>query len=149
MKLFEILKQPTDKTCQQTCLAMITGTSVEYVISWFGDWGRDAKLAEDAIIFLAHHGIYLATFLEAKKGKTLDIEKNTIAKIDFTMEDRPALLVVKSERWEGKLHAVLWDGQQVLDPSVGKKRELKEFEIIEYWPLLFTDQQYQRIKEAL
>ena len=150
-KLFRQEKQPTDRTCQHTCLAMITGNTVEYVIKWFGDYGDMPLCSEDTIVFLAHHGVYLAIYAEGKDGKYLNLSKGTSLDISITLKHRPALLAVISERFEDTTHAVFWDGMKVLDPSplVKEPRTLESYKIIEYWPLLFTEQQFNRIDKAM
>lgn len=144
MKLFKALKQPDNKSCQHTVLAMIVGESVDYVKEWF-DW--DLPLgSDDAILFLAHHGIYLATFLKAKNDHIVisDIEDITFT---IPMKGRPAMLAVKSERYEGKLHAVLWTGKEVLDPNpnVKESRTLDSYKIVEIWPMIMTEERHESL----
>jgi len=150
MLLFETLKQPTDRTCQHTCLAMITGNTVEYVEDWFSHYGNDLPLiAEDAIIFLAHHGVYLAMYAISPNDEPMDIDgSEQVVTIPMKICDHPALIMVDSEQFPGKMHAVFWDGQNVLDPAYGTRRKLSEFKVREYWPVLLTEQQFERIKNS-
>jgi len=142
----ETFNQPTDLTCVHSCLALITGNSVQYVIDWFKESGDRALYSEDTIIFLAHHGTYLSCFVEAEERECLDIHKETTLNIQWPVEDRLALLSVKSERFEGMLHCVFWDGEKVLDPNpnVNRFRKLEEYNIMEFWPLLATEEVYKR-----
>lgn len=145
MEFFKTLKQSTNKTCMQTCLAMIVGESVEYVIDWLAN--NNALHSEDGIIFLCHHGIYPSMYAEFKKGAKLEDED----KIEFSipLKDRPALITVKSERFKDKLHSVFWDGKKIHDPSplVLKLRDINTYKIVEYWPLIMTQQHLDRMEE--
>ena len=68
--MMETIKQPTNRTCQHAVLAMVTDETVEYVIDWFNS---DAPLcADDVIIFLAHHGIYVSIFAGFSEPKKDD-----------------------------------------------------------------------------
>jgi len=49
------LQQPTPRTCTHTCLAMVTGESIESLIERFGD--RGLGFAEEACV-LIEHGIF-------------------------------------------------------------------------------------------
>ena len=139
MLLFEALKQMDDKSCLSTCLAMIVGESIEYVDGWFQ--GSNGRSADDAIIFLAHHGIFLAMYaIPAKGEKHMTLKGHEDLHFELSIVERPALVTVLSERFEGKLHAVFWDGEKVLDPSpyVVGPRSLESYKITEVWPLLLT-----------
>ena len=144
----ETLKQPTFKTCQHAVLAMIVSETVEYVIDWFGS---DAPLcAEDANIFLVHHGVYpsiFAGYVDAKKGDFYKFGMEDTIDFSVPLKNRPAILIVWSERFKDKHHAVFWDGNRVHDPNpnVLKPRSISTYKIIEYWPLLLTAQQHDRI----
>ncbi len=136
---FEMVKQPTDRTCSHSVLAMIVGESVDYVVEWLRNDG--ALTAEDTIIFLAHHGVYLAFYLNAEEDY-FELKKDSTIDLHFPLDERPALLTVMSERFEGKLHQVFWNGNKVMDPSPESEdlRDLDSYKVVEYWPLLWTDE---------
>ena len=142
------LKQPTDKTCVHTCLAMIVGESVDYVIDYLSNDGP--LCAEDMIIFLAHHGIYLSFFAQARSGQTLNLQGDDLLEVQLPLRDRPALITVRSERFLGKLHQCFWDGRNVQDPNplVQGPRGLKSYDIVEFWPLLLTEQRFAAVENA-
>lgn len=150
MLLLKALKQMDDRSCLTTCLAMIVEEPIEYVDAWFD--GSNGHSADDAIIFLAHHGIFLAMYAIPGDGNeymTLGGKED----LDFKMciVGRPALVTVLSERFEGKLHAVLWDGEKVFDPSplVIGPRSLDSYKIVEIWPLLLTEQRGKTLMGGL
>ena len=68
----KIINQTANDTCLACVLAMMVSQSEQYVLDWFGDLGTPRQ-DEDAYIFLAHHGIYLATYADltqiSKTGK--------------------------------------------------------------------------------
>lgn len=133
--------QPTDKTCSHACLALMVEKPVQYVIDWFGDYGDMAMDGTSSLIFLAHHGIFLAVFAVPKNGGWMEFDPDDSIELGWPVGGRPALLTVQSERFEGKLHSVFWDGEKVFDPSPlsTKCREIAEYKIVEYWPLLVND----------
>ena len=140
------LKQPTDCTCVHTVLAMITNTSVDYVIDWLSN--SSAVGAEDQIIFLAHHGIYLATYVQPHQdGTYLALTENEVLNVDFPIAKHPAIITVESERFEGRLHVIYWDGFRVHDPSpaVTEQRTLESYKVVEYWPIMMTAQRLSQI----
>lgn len=140
MKIALPFDQPDEHTCQHACLALITGKSIDYIIDWFGD--NHALNGEEAIIFLAHHGIYLASYAIPSKKEYMVLYPDNEINVVWPVNDRPALLVVQSERFDGKLHAVFWDGEKVFDPNplVEKPREISSYKIMEFWPLLINEE---------
>ena len=141
MLLFKALKQLDDHSCLTTCLAMIVQESIEYVDEFFQ--GSDGHSSGDALIFLAHHGIYLAMFAIPADGEeyiTLSGKENL--HFELAIKNRPALITVLSERFEGELHSVFWTGHEVFDPSplVIGPRSLESYKVVEVWPLLLTEQ---------
>lgn len=140
MQLFKALKQMDDKSCLTTCLAMIVQESTEYVEDWFQ--GSNGHTAEDAIIFLAHHGVFLAMYA-APIGSEEYVVLSGKEDLHFELSivNRPALITVLSERFPGKLHSVFWTGCTVFDPSprVVGPRSLDSYRIAEVWPLLFSE----------
>jgi hypothetical protein len=138
------LKQPTDKSCLTTCLAMLTDSSVQEVIEFIGH--GSPLTADDAILYLAHHGVYLAICVNlGKEGR--QINSNTEMSVNISLDQRPALLTVLSERFEGKLHSVIWDGRSVLDPNplVNGPQEIERYKVTEVWPLLMNSRVSKRM----
>ena len=137
--------QPNNKTCGQTCLAIMTDQTVEYVIDWLNT--DSGAFAEDCIIYLAHHGIYLGAYATVSEGEHFIVEDNDFEfQIGWPITGRPALLAVKSERFLGKEHWVFWDGEKIFDPSPlsPKCREISEYKIVDYFPLIVTEKVLER-----
>ena len=146
MLLFKALKQMDDRSCLTTCLAMIVGESIEYVEEFFR--GSNGRTAADAIIFLAHHGIFLGTFAIPADGEEyLTLSGKKDLQFELQLENQPALITVQSERFPDTLHSVFWNGYEVLDPSplVIGPRSLDSYEIVEVFPLLLTRQRAKRL----
>jgi len=119
----------------------MTGKTIDYVINWFGN--DHALDGTESVIFLAHHNMYLANYgIPAHKGEYITLEPSDEIDIKWSVGGHPALLVVQSERFEEKLHAVFWDGEKVFDPSplVKTWREISSYKIMEFWPLLIDEE---------
>lgn len=140
---FRRLTQPNDWTCWPTVAAMVTGATVEDVIAFLGHDGgeedptgplvsgkrRRALWDEEIMAYLATRGWTLGLWLNGQgeaKAK------------DWDWKEVPAVLFVKSERFEGCTHVVLWTGQVVLDPNpnAAPSRRLEEYEVKTWWPLI-------------
>uniref|UniRef100_A0A6M3IVG6 Uncharacterized protein n=1 Tax=viral metagenome TaxID=1070528 RepID=A0A6M3IVG6_9ZZZZ len=138
---FNPIKQPNNRTCMATCLAIIVGERTEYVLDWFQ--GNPSYTMEDAFIFLAHHGIYLGFFFRPIDDSFFTLDSNSEISLPlFPMKYRPCLLCVNSKRFMKKLHMVFWDGMDVLDPASGTKEDICSYEILEVWPLILTENRY-------
>lgn len=148
LRKFGPLKQPDSNTCFYACLAMIVGESVSYVKNWF----KSARplYPEDGVIFLAHHGIYLTHYsgFDDKSEDWMTLKENSTIEYYIPIAERPALLTVRSERFPGKLHVVLWDGQRVWDPNpqVLGPRRIDSYKIVQFWPLMLTEQRWKAMQ---
>lgn len=101
------LQQPNDVTCVHTCLAMVTGESVEALMERFGNRGLsfDSKAT-----VLVEHGIW---------------------PVNTTFQGHPFdfcgiyLVGTCSLNWPGKMHCVVveadGDGYRVHDPNKGRE----------------------------
>lgn len=144
---FTRLKQPNNWTCWPTVLAMITGKSVDDVIAFAGHDGgeedssgplvagvrRRAFWDQEAIIYLAAHGWTMGAWFD---GNPATVGATTQAWGCWSQHC--AVLVVKSHRFEGCTHVVLWDGEKVLDPNPEKPDacQLADYEIKQWWTLV-------------
>ncbi|NTX07015.1 hypothetical protein [Myxococcus sp. CA040A] len=100
MKALSWQAQPTNRTCGQTCVAMLTARSVAQVCEEMGRWGR----AGDS-------GIWLV--LQAH-GLEMDHAGAGRAPLSAT----PAILFLRHE--DETRHWALWTGARVLDPGCGE-----------------------------
>ena len=60
-------------------------------------------------------------------------------RIQFSVEDYPAYVVVKSKRFKQTMHAVYWDGEKILDPNPEIKKNglpIEQYEIISWFPII-------------
>jgi len=126
------IKQTRNNTCMHCVLGMLTKNSESYVINWFKNYGDGITLApEDAIIFLAHHGCYLASQITNKDN---DFGLRYTATINF--DGSELFICVDSEDFPGLDHVVYWDGEQVHDPNPNTKRiKLDEYDINYIYPI--------------
>ena len=102
-------KQPTDKTCTATCIAMILGIDVKTVIEEFQEGYHDDTLRPDGYLKKKN------TELRIRCGYSYEeIRFGTVY-----------ILVVPSLHIEATMHSVLVDTRQceitVLDPNQGRK----------------------------
>lgn len=150
---FKPLKQPTDWTCWPTVLAMVTGKTMEDVVAFIGHDGgaedadgvlvsgkrRRAVWDQEAIIYLAAHGWTMGAWFGGSPATV-----GATASDWGCWSQYPAVLVVKSQRFEGCTHVVLWDGASVLDPNPTKPErcQLGEYEIRQWWPLVHWGRQF-------
>jgi len=140
---FKLIEQTQYNTCLHCVLAMIVGETEEYVRSWF-KYIDPPLYDEDAFLFLAHHGIYLCLWLPLESRS---LNENDEISIIVGFKGRPAYIVVESETMESRYHAVLWDGERVLDPRKGV-RKLEEFKMYGFYPLMWTGQRSKKYEEA-
>ena len=141
MKIDRLI-QSDDKSCLPCVLGMMVGESEEYVKGWF-EYQDPPLTDEDAMIFLAHHGIYLSLLAAFDAKEPMEDLDNSEVKITF--DNRPAYVIVESERFPGRHHAVFWDGRNVLDPSPESKpkRRLSEYVVIGVYPMMMTAQRWE------
>lgn len=121
------ITQPVDWGCLPTVAAMIVGNEITYddVITEIGRDGKDTLGFEDIELsqYLLAHGFIVA---QAIRPKGTDTEQRIRWINSLGIMNSPAVVTVKSMRFENSEHVVLWTGQEVLDPNP---------EIIENLPL--------------
>jgi len=136
---YKIINQTQESTCGMCVLAMIVNKPEQYVLDWFkyidppiGD--------EDAFIFLAHHGKYLATCGMLKNQKTnkgVDISKIDIISVEWPMISE-SYMVVDSETREDWSHAVFWTGKEVFDPLHKTPQPLSNYKVRYIYPIMHS-----------
>lgn len=63
---------------------------------------------------------------------------NNKIRIEFSLKDFPAYVVVKSMRFKSNTHVIYWNGEKILDPNPEIKKDglpLEEYEIIKWFPI--------------
>ena len=146
----EIVRQSQNNTCLMCVLAMLVGETEQYVLDWFVNIDPPIN-DEDAYVFLAHHGIFLANYADLKplggNGKGVEISERQEFVVPYTLENRMAYLVVDSPNYEGRAHAVLWDGHQVYDPLKDAPQELCGYGVRKIYPMLFTEKRLEYFRK--
>ena len=138
--MFKIVQQSKDNTCVAAVLAMITNNTEQYVLDWFEH--QDAPFCDDdAIIFLAHHGIFFAvcgTIIDDnKQGK--DLSKFSTLEITYDLNKCTAYLIVESYTRKELSHAVLLKEGLIYDPLCNKPQKLNKYKVLYFYPLLITE----------
>ena len=151
---FERLIQPDDWSCYPQVACMIVGVDYKTFLAFNGHDGSEILYKDrehpkgrrcftDSEItkFLAHFGITTQGPYYPDKNAELD---------DVFYKEYPASLCVKSRRFEGSYHAVLWTGEHVLDPSPKAKEleKLEDYEIIS-WDYLSRDIHYEHTADRV
>jgi len=137
------MKQSDKVSCVAVVLAMIVGETEQYVRDWLGFSPPYTDL--DAALFLVHHGVILGTFIVFEDTKNHGMRPDRDYEVAFPIKDRPAYVLVKSERFPDLLHALFWDGEVVHDPNPESAdgRPLSEYEIHHWYPLTYTEERYK------
>lgn len=151
--------QPNNHTCVAAVAAMATGTTIDDVRAFLGKDGSSDDFAtaglytEEIVPYLKHHGLETGravlfnlinkpTWYEGGvPGATLvALGDVAIGGDRFWLQD-PALVTVRSKRFEGRLHQVLWTGEKVLDPSPSAQDEepLEAYHVTEWIGLWRTE----------
>lgn len=139
------IKQSNNKSCLASALAMMVDESEQYVLDWFENDGPPF-CDEDAYIFLAHHGIYLSLYCKPKEPISFDDVE--CLNVSLQLNGRPFYLVVESQGFPGKTHAILWDGYKVLDPNPEARNNpsLSNYKIVGFYPMMQTEERDRMFK---
>ena len=144
--MFDHIKQTESNTCMACVMAMIVGETEKYVLDWF-EHIDPPFYDEDAMIFLAHHGFFLAMglFISPEIKLTNKVMDDIGVSVSFT--GRPAFVIVQSPKTEGVVHAVLWDGKDVLDPLFDEKRNIEDYVVDTIFPITMSRRRYNKLME--
>jgi hypothetical protein len=134
MSVQPIYQEPGSFACLGCVAAMVVGDpDLARVAAHVGHDGteRPFRMVEIAG-FLASNSILLGAYAE-----TPEVFCGKIS-ISWPRQFR-SLLIVRSKSGQGH-HAVLWTGSEVVDPEPANKgRKLKDYVVLEWWPLIFVD----------
>jgi len=147
-RLCDKMKQTKINSCAACVMAEIVGESEQYVLDWF-KYYDPPFCDEDAILFLAHHGVYLSLYCKMSEPTRMDSDEDiTVA---LTFKKRAFYIIVKSERFEDKFHAIFWNGYKVIDsnPDSFDGRDLSEYEIVGFYPVMRTEEKAKLFEELL
>lgn len=136
---FKIVKQPNNFTCYPAVLSMITGKSFEEIFEVLGhdgsgiiDIGDDlihkGFFDQEAMIFLLMNGWVMGASMTGPAHQDCQCEE---------LKKLPAIVTVKSFRFKGRSHVVLYYNGKVYDPNpeITGHGYLIDYEVEEWWPL--------------
>jgi len=137
---FRTIKQPKgSKVCGAAVVAMVIGCSLETAMNNMISTpseidGDHFYRLREVLKIIGAHGIFCG--LVGFADDTFELRH-----LSINMQDRQAILVVKSKLYEGYQHYVFWDGEHVRDSSSDEEvNTLDQYEICEVWPLTWIDE---------
>lgn len=140
----KIIQQTKDNTCLACVLAMIVNESEQYVLDWFVH--QDPPFHdEDAFLFLAHHGIFLALGFNFKPDHPDGVDLTDIHNItaEINIKERMAYLVVDSLINKEYTHAIFLKDGKIYDPLFEEPQKLDNYKVRWAYPLLITEQRHK------
>lgn len=143
---FKTIKQPCgSKVCGAAVTAMAIGCSLEEAQAQMTPSyheGDPYYKTREVLKVLGSHGIFTGMIFSVADGH---LWHNADIKFDFKFNEIIAIVVVKSNTYEGKSHFVFWDGSCVRDPSlaVGFCTSIEEYEVEEIYPLVYIDESFE------
>lgn len=134
-----LIQQSKDNTCVAAVLAMIVNESEQYVLDWFAH-KNPPFCDDDLIIFLAHHGVYLAVcgILEDENENGVNISDYNTLEIQYNISTCYAYLVVESFSKKELCHAVLLKEGVIYDPLHASVQKLSNYKVKYFYPLLIA-----------
>lgn len=129
------MKQETMSDCVAAVAAMATGTTLEQVKAEIAECPEGGYSDLDFIAYCARHGVIAGGIAYAPDDELIaDAVRDGYLKIYI---HQPAYAGCKSERLNGKDHALYWDGQKIWDPNPNSPdgRPLSDYRITFWWPL--------------
>jgi hypothetical protein len=134
---FETIKQEGASDCGAAVAAMAAGVSLAEAKLYMRVSRYDGHFVyrtREVARYLAWHGMLLGLSMEILENP---INKHMLFDCSWDMANSPALLVVKSHRFDGMHHWVLWDGKNVRDPSPKEPEltKLKDYEVTDIYPI--------------
>lgn len=111
------VRQRTGCDCAVACLAMVSGESYEAVMTNLSDRAKN-DIATDK-------GLYYSDDLDFLWSLGFDPTWEVLHS-GWSPDCERAILTVPSKNREGKLHAVAWNGESIMDPARDQKYETQE-----------------------
>ena len=149
MNKFRSFKQHDRSSCVAVVAAMATRTTPEEFVKFVQDKEREVceKKGYDFVeIKPPYSDVSLQRYLlefnliigvgagQVTRGK----DGVLIGECSFNCSDYPAYVTVKSERLEGKEHALYWSGSQLYDPNPTSQneRDPSSYSIVGWFPII-------------
>jgi hypothetical protein len=131
-KTFTRIEQPPgSKLCLACVVAMLTGSTLHEVMNGCEHWNEAQPLPFlKAVQYLARRrwivGLMIPARFPVLRMLAFMLVRRRFGAILFTMAKGTC-----------SVHAVLWTGKEILDPSPGSEgRRLRDYRIVEWWPLV-------------
>jgi len=154
-KQFHTVKQPRgSKVCAACVAAMAAGASLEEVESAMTPTelpdGTHFYRTAEVLRFLGGRGIYCGLTFDPNSEITED-QVSLSFSTEICLIERPALLCVRSRKYENAEHYVFWDGERVRDPSpdMPETSPITGYFVIEIVPLTYIDDTAEIDQEKL
>ena len=112
---------------------MATGTELEQAKLEMKEQPDHGYADLSFLAYCARHGVLVGAL-----GWSPDDDDLRSGVMHLQLTDQPAFVGVKSERFDGKGHAIYWDGKQVWDPNPESPdgRALSSYCVEFWWPLI-------------
>ena len=132
------MKQESLDTCVAAVGAMILNCGLDYAYEWMTKYETEPFSLVLLQFFLSAHGIFMGLGANLSNHDIYDSEDDITVK--FKVKDFEAVVGVESERIEGALHVVYWDGTKVFDSSPYSEdgRPLGDYILVDWWPIQRT-----------
>lgn len=135
MSRFKRIKQPEGSPlCAAAVAAMICGTSIE---DFQKLWKHEGPYSDtEVVIYCWRHGWQMGG-VGFDIPKSLKIVDDHVLSCRWSFQGSPAYVGVKSRNYPNTSHAVLWDGQFVLDPDpkTPEKTCIEDYDVEQVFPL--------------
>jgi len=121
--------QPNDYSCLAACAAMAAGQDIQDVFKFCGHDGNGRGFSEIEICrYLIENNIVPGLYKIDNNGEKLE----NIYDICVYVNNRPAIITVKSRRFKNVNHCIYWDGKKVYDPSPTSKSQefIKNYKVM-------------------
>jgi hypothetical protein len=144
----EIVRQKDVWSCYACVAATITGETLEDVISFVGhdgsakvEWSKHPDkyrgfTMDEINLYLASRHYTLGVVganVSGMKADIVDKYERIDVQVPFSLR---ALILVESSLFDGITHCLYWDGKHAFDPNHVGPVELKNYELLEWWPVI-------------
>lgn len=133
-------RQATKWSCGYAAAAIIAGVHEREVFGFCGYDGSYENHNEfaETFAYLASKRIMLGVGAEiATDQKSLQDADHLNARIE---KHGRAILTVRSRHNSCYLHAVVWTGVDIIDPSMAGMQRLEDYHVEQWWPVLYIQE---------
>ena len=138
------VRQPTDsKLCMAACCATLTGCTLEEVLAEATLMPNGSMSLQQAVIFLARRNMGLGAWVSFAPHEAT-MEPGFQIDVPIKIDESPALGGVKSKRYAGFFHAVVWDNEikRIWDPHYDDPQHIESYPMVDWAVVtMFEDDQ--------